>query len=541
MPKTYDFGLSPYENTKQNLISLRSSQNRFGGKFKTLYNRHKEINGDKSVYHFKEGMRALFAKDGIQEQIDTVASLIDAFSIFGTSPAGNNYDLQDALLYSYVRVRFTYDNMWDIFSLIGYQVTISCSLDASDTDKRKKSTYLKRANLPTANALVLDPLEDPAETFGVKLYTDTGVEYGHYADPPLPAGLTSGEIDNTFTTDATIEKNADDNFIFNQTIESDFDAIQSDFEKYLQDYIYSTEYLNTMTVTDNDIIVFSLGQMLDFLQDEKANLQDFLDGEDDSDRAKEDLELIRLLHIEESLKENISKPHKIKSIYFRWQKECTMPQSGNWWEAEELQKMQPHGVMQKAMLEHCDIPADGVVAGDKFWIYPKDSFLTLPNWQVCLFVQTFMDIKTTVKKKWYQKGLGKLLVAIVTVALIVLTENPTWAKVLLSVAAVGSQYGLIGGKMQMVLTAAMMVYGISSADFSAMSGTEMFSFAVQNINMTANIVQLQQQASLEASYKKHQKEIDDYYATKNQEEATRYIYTDGYDEFSTFYDVLYHY
>lgn len=546
MSKTHDFSLGVYENEKQNFIAERSSQNRFGIKFKKIFNKHKGGSSAHPAYDFTSGVRSLFKKDGIQQEIDKADAVLASLSMFATSPNGVNYDLNDALVGSYVRARFTYDVQYDDFSLIGYKITISSSLDSDAADKRKKSTYIERLNLATVNNLTLDPLENQAETFGVALSDVDGVQYGHYETPTLPA-MTSGEMDDTFTTDASLEKNVDDNFIFNQNLQTEFDVSKTEFERYLKEYLQSTQYLNNMTLSDNDILVFSLGQFKDYIEDDKTDLETFLAEEEDTDRAKDDMKLIELMRIESSLKENIDKPHKIKSISFRFQKECTMPESGLWWEAKELSKIRDAKSLQKhcyaeTFIEDLDNGNDiTIMIGDKFWVYPNESFLTLANWQICIFVQTFLDIKTEVKKKWYQTGLGKLLIAIITVVLIILTENPVWAKVLLSATAVASQYGLIGGKLQMIITVAMMVYGVATVDFSTMGGLDMFNFAVNNVNMTANIVQIQKQASLSSQFAERQRVIDDYNLSKKQDEVMRYIYTDSYDEYSTFYNLLYKY
>lgn len=553
MNKTHDFSLSAYENEKQNFIATRSAQNRFGVGFKKFFNRHKSIRGEYAEYDFTAGLRSIFDKKGVQDDIDKADALLSDFTLFATRPTGTTYSLDDALLSSYVRMRFTYnpDGFGDGFSLIEYGITISSSLDASATDKRKKSAYLGELNLSAKKYLRLDPLEDVAETFGVHLFRVDGTEYGHYASA-LPDTLTSEDIDTTFTTDAYHDKNADGEDIFNPNLQTGFDDFKEEFERYLQEYALSTEYLNTMSTTDDDVLLFSLGQLYDYIQDDKAQMQAYISDADTDARAKDDMDLIELLQLKDSLKKNITKPHKVKTISFRFQKECTMPENGKWWEAMELEKMKPLSLMKKSIEKHCDVQltknialgdneGDLVAPGEKFWIYPKDSFLILPPWQICLFVQTFMDIHTRVKKKWYQKSFFKVLTAIVTVALIVMTENPTWVKILMISTALGSQFGLIGGDLQILITAAMMIYGVATVDFSSMSGLEMFNFAVQNVNMTANIVQVQKQASLTSQFHERQKVIDDYYLSKKQDEVMRYIYTDSYDEYSTFYNLLYQY
>jgi hypothetical protein len=543
--QNWDLSYSPYENAKQNLISLRSSQNRFGAKFKKIFEKNAE-GGEYPYYYFTKGMRSLFKKDDIQGQIDKTSSLLTKVSdIFAVSLTGTAYKIEDSKDSSYIAVQYFEDSMSDTFTLGSYQIVTCANISASGTDSRKKSAYL--GSITQDRDIELDPLEDASETFGLKLVTEDATSYGSYSNPTLPAGINSSTFAETFTVDATLEKNPDDNFIFRQDMQAKFDDIKNDFEAYLQEYIQSTYYYahHSPGIAGSDIIVLSLGQFMDYLQDSTVEMVDFRDDIAD-ERAKEDLELIKLLNLESSLKTAITKPHKIRSIWFHFNKTCTMPESGNWWEAEELKGMKPIGVLKKAMLEHCEVTLDDsfgmpVGAGGEFSITVKKSFLTLPNWQICLFVQNFMDIQTKVKKRWYEKGLGKLLIAIVTVALIVLTENPTWAKVLLATTAVASQYGIIGGEVQMLVTAAMMVYGVASADFSSMSGADMFNFAVTNINMTANLVNLNEQMSIEAQMRKRQKEFDDYYTAQKQDEVMKYIYTDGYDEYTSFYDVLYRY
>jgi hypothetical protein len=390
--------------------------------------------------------------------------------------------------------------------------------------------------------VLVDPLEDAAnEDFGARLYASDGSEWGHYASPFLPGGVKNQEVVPMFCVDASGENNPDGLPIFKATIDDDFNAQKSEFERYIKDYIQSTQYYNDTLINAqyhmDSVMVISLGQLYDYIRDIRDDMIVYRDADPQSERARDDLEMIHLLHLEKSLQDQISKPHKIKKIYLRFQKECTMPDSGKWQEAKELDRVRRVHDLEL----HTIVTNPSAAPGEKFWVYPKDSFLTLPNWQVALMVQTFLDIKTKVKKKWYQKGIFKIIMAIVTIVLIILTENPTWVKILMITASVGAQFGLIGRDLQMLVAAAMIVYGVSSADYGAMNGTEMFQFAVKNINMTAELVRMYEQRSIAASYAARQREIEEYYASRQQEEAMQFIYSDGYDEYSSLYSVPYQY
>ena len=547
MPKVWDYSRSAYENEKQNIIATRSSQNRFGKKFRRLFNRHKEVNPEgKPVYGFKEGMFALFEKVHVQEQIDEVTELIDSFDMFATSAAGNTFSLDDTLQSAFVTVRFgVTDADWYTDSNIllrAYEIVVTSTLDAADDDKRKKSFIIDQNTIGDDYDVLVDPLEDAAtETFGAHLYTADGTEYGHYVDPPLPAGTVSQDLPLLFAVDAAGENNPDGNPIFKDALQADFDAKRDLFEKYLRDYLQSTQYYNETLVLGNiltdTVMLLSLGQYLDYIKDVRDDLIAFHDADPQSERAKDDLEMIRFMRLEKSLEESITKPHKIKAIYFRFQKECTMPDSGVWQEAKELKRVRK----VRKLAEHTIVSDPNAPPGAKFTVWIKDSFLTLPSWQVALVVQTFMEIKVKVKKKWYQTGIFKLLTTILAIALIIITDNPVWLKVLLVTATVASSAGIGGSGFQTVVAVVAMAYGAYNADFAAMSDMEIFSFAIKNISMSMQIAQMYEQRSIAAQYARRQRAIEEYATSRKQEEAMRFIYTDGYDEYSTFYEMLYRY
>ncbi len=543
MSQNWDINASPYENTKSNLIATRSAQNRFGRKFVKYFNRHKEVSNDRARYSIINGVRSLFKSDDYQARIDEIRSLLDDFSHFAVANSGTNASIDDALPHSYIRAVYAHPTLSIVpgADISAMKFVLSSGIDAADNDKRKKAVIIQDG-LFFGNNIVLDPLESSEDTFGLSLYDKDGIVYGH-GQREIPQ---ESDLETLFVVDGYHDKNVDNAFIFSQTLLEDFDAMRVLFRKYVSEYITMTQAYET---GDGELL-FSLGQFKDFLESEIAAYQERIDNPQDEERAREDRELLSLLNMQEQMVEKLKGVHRLKNVTIRFQREFTMPESGKWWEAKGLSEVKPMGLMKDIIQAHADVQDSVIVLGgeetpvapgEKFMIIPKASFLDLPAWQVTLFVYAFLDLDVSVKKKWYQKGIFKVIVAIVTVALIVLTDNPAFIKTLLVASSLGAQFGIIGGKLQMVINAAMIVYGVATVDFSAMGTGDIFSFAVKNINMTAEIVQLHERASLDAEFKKRQREIDDYYASKTQDETMQYIYTDGYDEYSVFYDVLYKY
>ena len=262
----------------------------------------------------------------------------------------------------------------------------------------------------------------------------------------------------------------------------------------------------------------------------------------DNSRANDDLELINHLGMCDVLANNISKPHKIKRIYFRFYKKVSPPAiykdhiflgydpDYEWWKEAQFDTIRKK---VKNFKDYCTFVVgedDGSTSGayTDSYVYVDSRFLELPGIKIYYFVDAFLDVEVRAKKNFFKSLFGAILL-VVGIYLSAVSANPAWMKIAMIAIAIGSYSGAMSSDVKMVLMVAMFAYGVYSTDFATMSTMEVFQWSIENIDLVLNIV---------AEYKYHedtQKSMDDNYDEQDkQDRVVKFIYNDSYDSYKIY-------
>jgi len=299
--------------------------------------------------------------------------------------------------------------------------------------------------------------------------------------------------------------------------------------------------VGSVATLDIDILV-----VVSYLDETIAELQSYTTNHS---RANDDLELINHLGLCSTLADEISKPHKIKSIYFRFKKEVNPPklrdddgifigydETYDWWNEEQFDEIRKN---VKGFKSYCTFVVgvdDGSTTGayTQSYVYVHATIFNLSGYKIYWFVKAFLDIAVRSKKNWFSQIFGVLLL-VVGIYLTAISANPAWMKVVMIIGAIATYSGALSPKAQLVLMVVMFAYGAYNSNLSAMSNMQIFQWAIKNIEMVLNMVQqyeyIQNSNDSEDSGKVHEV----------QDRAMRFIYSDAYSQYDNFYSVMYDY
>jgi hypothetical protein len=439
----YDYNLGAYDNLKNNMLSDRLAKNRWGNKFKKLFNRHNESNyGEFPAYSFRAGMMECSGENGTVEQ----------------------------------------------------------QIEEYEADKVELIELNEKTTLPLN--LVCHPDND---------WMDFYIESIGYKETEESEELIVVESEN--------------------------------IKLILSDYVDDKNLLANETY--EVIIEVAISDVLLYIDEEIAALHAY---DRNIERANEDLELINHLGLCETLASEISRPHKVRSIYFRFKKNIspTMLKDENgfvtgydpsykWWEEEQFKEINKE---YKGFKEHCtvvlgELDDTGGVGYSASYISVNVSIFTLSGYKLYWFVKVFLDIEVYAKKSLL-KSFISALVFVVSIYLTAISGNPAWMKIVTILVAIAGFSGALSPELQLIVAIVMFAYGVVNIDFSSMSGMQMFSWAIRNIEMLMQMNSLYEQIQTK-------REQSEKVVHEEQELAMEYIYTTAYNQYDSLYNSTYDY
>ena len=254
-------------------------------------------------------------------------------------------------------------------------------------------------------------------------------------------------------------------------------------------------------------------------------------------RAKEDLELINHLGLCSTLASEIDRPHKVKSIYFRFRKKVKPPMIKEdginkgydpnyaWWEEKQFKEISKKVKNFKSFCTFVVGHDDGSTAGTytESYVYVSGDIFSMGGVRVYWFVSAFLDIGIRSKKNLFSQILGIALL-VVSIYLTAITGNPAWLKILLITVTLASFSGALSPKAQLLVSAVLLAYGVYNTDFGSMTAMELFNWSIENIDLFLNVITDYKSLSNEGG-----EYVEDSQEYEKQEKALRYIYTDVYD------------
>lgn len=549
---TYDFNLTATENLKANFLADRLAKNRWGKKFARLYTPHMSDTIDDTIgtYDFTVGMRATLgdATTYSTDLSDTIAfknTLIDNVKVL----TDGVWSIEGALKHSYMAVLLesieglTFSGI-EKAEVKGMHFSLSIEGDVG-----RKTSWFHSGGVNDGTVCSMEPLEYPdTDDFGLYLESDDSLLYGHY-----DGGLRTGTAHHTVLGLYGVEDRNEPCFAANQ--EARFTAIWDDLLKYAK---LMVEDEVSQTVGERISVVVGLHQMLEYLDERIAILTESIDMmENSDDRVSDDLSLIDHLDISDTLREEITDPSKIRSLWFKMEKAISfeaVTDNGDgtsilneeyaWWEEEQFDEIRLH---LKDFQDHCI-----VVAPRGLYIPPivrlKEEILSLAGHKIYWYVNAFLDVGARAKKPSFLQRVFNFLLLIVSIALVVATQNPIWIKLLLITTQVLGYFGVLTPKVQLIVGVVLFSYGVlnvngvSNVNFSAMNGMQMFQWAFKNIDQIFKMVQMYDAIGIEEELKAQAKEdAKDKSVAQLQEETMDFIYTQGYSQYDDLYSIPYDY
>lgn len=527
---TYDYNIGPIENLKGNFLADRLAKNRWGNKFKKLYakNDTTTVDGPIGLYDFTAGMRAAVYT---LPEYETALASAQAFKTklyydFEASD-GVTWSVGHAAPQSYMVVlleRVTSSLNTNTSQVRGMH--FSLSLAANSGDGRKVS-WFRSSGVNDSTPTILLPLHNTAESYGVHLVSNDGLPYGHY-----DGGLRSGTLHNTALGMYGVQNTLDARFRTDQ--EARFNDIWAQLLVYAHKMV---QHLSPAVVGERVSVLVGLGQMLDFIDRYMVTLEDAIDNLSNSPtRAEEDMELMNHLGITDTIQEEVTDPGEVDRIWFKMQKEIASAAPGyEWWMEPQFDEIRAHF---KDFHLHC-------VAEDRFLysvVRVKASAFELSGWKIFWFVAAFLDVGVDMEDPSFWEKVLNFVLAVISIALILISGNPMWLKFILVTTAVLSYMGVISPEIALAVAILTFSYGLYSVDFSSLSGMQMFSWAVKNVSMVVDMVGayesigIQKELEEKAKYENEKKSM-----SQMQDEAMQYIYSDAYSQYDDLYTMLYNF
>ena len=445
---TWNSSLTAYENVKGNILADKMAKNRWGNKFKRLFNKHKDsVYGYYPAYSFLEGM-----KDCTNAEGSTADKLTEA-QIF--------------------RENLNLISLNGVFTLL------------------------------TKHVLDLD-------------------EYAHSIN------------------DVSI---LEVNYIVDES-EKSFDKQDGKVLLYLRDLIIEQGLFDySIGVDSEQEITVPLSILKLYSDNVVAELTDYSKNES---RANDDLNLINHLGLCSTLASEISNPHSVTNIYFRFRKSVESKRlytdSGfalgldvdyAWWEEEQFSEIRKH---VENFQDYCIFIPGDYVKGNVFttsYIYVDNSIFELAGYKIYWFVKALFNLGIYVKRDFFSQIFG-IAIFVIGLYLTAISANPAWMKIALVSISVANFSGALSQKAQLLTAVITIAYGLSNSSFSTMSSSQMFSWAINNVEMVFKMVQTYEMVKAE------EKQTDDA-PHKVQDQAMEFIYRDAYSQYDNFYSVMYDY
>ena len=443
----YDYNLGAYDNIKNNMLSDRLAKNRWGNKFKKLFNRHNEPNyGEFPAYSFRAGMMECTAEHGTVEQ----------------------------------------------------------QIEEYESNKVEMTELKSKTSLPLVLSVYVQ--SHSVKTNGID-FTVNSIGYKETAESEELISVESENV-KLILSDYLDDKNLLEGKSFEVTLEV---AIP-----------------DVLTYIDEEIAALHLYDI-------------------DIERANEDLELIKHLGLCETLATEISRPHKVKSIYFRFHKKVSpteLKKEGvivgydpnyEWWKEEQFKEISKNF---KNFKNYCTFVVgvdDGSTAGTytESYVYVDASIFNLSGYKLYWFVKAFLDVEVFVKKSILKNFISALML-VVAIYLAAISGNPTWMKIATILIAIAGFAGALSPELQLILAVVMFAYGVINVDFSSMSSMQLFNWAIRNVEMLMQMNSLYEQVQMK-------KEKSEEVVHEEQELAMEYIYTTAYNQYDSLYNSMYDY
>jgi hypothetical protein len=539
---TYDFNLSPTENLKANFLADRLAKNRWGNKFKRLYDKHDAATTDGTLgtYDFTAGMRSVvYSLSGYEADLAAAQAFkTKIYNDFEVSD-GATWSIGHATAHSYMVVLIEKVQSFLYTKVETRGMHFSLSLDVDSGDGRKVS-WFRSSGVSDATASVLKPLYDTSGTYGLHLVSSDGLPYGHY-----DGGLRADTTQNTALGLYSVENTSDPRFHADQ--ESRFDDIWAQLLVFAG---MMAKYMAPDLVGERASVVIGLGQILDFVERRIVTLQAAIDNlENSQTRTGDDLELIDHLGIADTLHDQITDPGEVERIWLMLEKEIDPPKIAyfdggsmvvendpnyEWWLEPQFDEIRKY---VKNFEDYCTYHQWDIVNPR---VTVNKEIFNLAGWKIFWYVSAFLDIDVDMEDPSLWEKLLNFVLFIISIVLIVVSGNPIWLKVILVTTTVMGYLGVLSPEVALVVAVLSFGYGVYSVDFSSLSSMEMFRWAIQNVSMVMDMVSMHEAIGVQKEIEDEARKEAKFKSTaETQEEAMNYIYTDAYSQYDDLYTVLY--
>lgn len=553
---TWNGNLSAYDNVKSNVLADRMAKNRWGSKFKRLYN---PLRDAENRVDFTTGMLNCVGTDVHGEVADLEAlrdGLNDFFRLSDGSSATPN---------SYFSVLTSVPYVYAPFQIDSVKCSLSLSVANADDDQRRVSRFYATNGVSLDAEAYLEPIDSYFErvealesgfekpfysTNQLSLYTKDGTAYGHIG---AEYTLAPGTKDNNILSLYGVEEESE-LFKSSNTSQNEFDYLFSTLklddillEFARASFSLESQYAN---VGKQITIVFGADLVLAWVNEKLSSWYAYLSNLDQVRGGKE-LELIEYLNLCDTLQQEIgSHAGEISNIWFEFKKEVKPPKiivdggadyydsTYEWWKEEQFQEIGKHF---KDFHLYFDFIVGQVPTNikdrveERSYVVLKSEAFTLSGWKIYWLVSACLGIDSRAKKASFLERIFSFVLLVVALYLTVVSANPVWLKVVLVGITLASYSGALSPKAQLVVAVVMFVYGLSATNIAAMSTAQLFQWAVSNIEMVYKMVKMYEQIKLD------EEQEEDVMVHEKQERIMQFIYEDAYSQYDNLYSVMYDY
>ena len=567
---SYTMGVPVGDQLVQELVATRLEQNRWGRKFSRLWQKHFAAGVAEGVetigtYDFTRGMQATVSQDYIAD-----AEAAEAFALLLHEKlivdVGSGWSIDGLLAHSFFAVSLSYtDPGEDAVSMAALpdvrMDNLQCclSLEADSGDGRRVSWWHSDSggeDTPTT----LSPLlhEEPS----LLLYSDDGQSYGH------ANGMRDGSSHLSVLGLYGAEDRTDPAWASDQ--DAKLSELWEDLKKYL---LMMTKQQADRSSTGKSSLAVGLAQLLGWLSWRAAYLREI-----ESDlsiaqgRVADDLTLLKHLEMEETLRDQITDTGDIERIYYTLEKSISPPTvtypDGTegpdtdyaWWEEEQFGDQtvtddagKVHTIpgirtQIKHFEQYCVVRwaapvqtggEDAETVGQCTVTLRRD-LLDKSGWKLYEFCRAWLDVEVEMEDPAWYETLFRLLLGAFQIYLTWISGLPTWLKALTITDIALSAMGIDIAELHLAVAAAGLGYSLYSTNWTGLSGRQMFEQAFNQIDMVARVYNSYEAIALRGSLaEEHAAAERRHMLAQVQDEAMRWLYTDAYSQYDTFYNMLY--
>ncbi|NKQ40042.1 MAG: hypothetical protein HF962_00510 [Sulfurovum sp.] len=566
--ETVDLSRPLLNQMRSEIITTRMEQNSWGKRFTRRWAKHitdtGAVDGVETVgkYEFTLGMQSISSVD-YTSQANAVASfellLRDKLKV----DTSGIWSIDGLLAHSFFAVELLYTEQNDSMTaspdvtLSNLQCSLSLEEDAGDG---RRVSWWHGDSAPSDTPSSLSRLLHGQPS--LVLYSDDGGSYGH------GSSLRAGSSQETSLGLYGIEDRTNAAWVADQ--ENKLDTVWADMNKYL---LEMTKQQADRSSTGRTSLVVGLAQFLAWLSWRAGVLAELQSNiEIGGDRVADDIELIDHLEMQDALNEQITDPSEIEHIYYTLETNISPPtvtyndgtegpdKNYEWWLEDQFgdriitdddgKEHIIHGLRSrlKGFERYCVVRwapavvtsgADGETVGISRVTVRRDT-LEKSGHLIYEFCRVWLDVEVDMEDPAWYEILFRLIVGAVQVYLTWISGLPNWIQTLAIADITLSTLGVDITELHLAVAVASLGYSLYSTSWTGLSGRQMFEQAFNQIDMISTVYNsyeaIQIREALEAEKVASERRHD---LAQVQDEATRYLYTDAYNQYDTFYNILY--